>query len=110
MSSESTTNQQRKLTGTKVGTVVSDKRNKSRTVVVAYAQRHPKYGKFLRRETRYQIHDESNTCKMGDRVEIAPCRAVSKTKSWRLVKVVESALPPVSPVAEPEIAGLTKQA
>lgn len=110
MSSESKTTIDRKLTGTKVGTVVSDKRSKSRTVVVAYTYRHPKYGKFLRRETRHQVHDEANTCKLGDRVEIAPCRPVSKTKSWRLVKVVESALPPVEAVAEPEIAGLTKQA
>lgn len=79
------------LTSTVVGVVASDKRDKTRTVVVEFQQRHPKYGKYLKRSTRYQVHDGANASKEGDRVEIANCRPVSKTKSWRLVRVVESA-------------------
>ena len=81
----------RKLTRTKVGVVTSDKRDKTRTVAVAFQQRHPKYGKYLKRHQRFQVHDEKNEAKSGDRVEIAPCRPLSKTKSWRLVRVVEEA-------------------
>jgi small subunit ribosomal protein S17 len=81
----------RVLTGTKVGTVSSDKRDKSRTVVIDYQFRHPKYGKYMRRKTRFQVHDEKNESKVGDRVEIANCRPISKTKSWRLVRVVQKA-------------------
>lgn len=77
------------LTGTKVGTVVSDKRAKTRTVAVEYQVRHPKYGKFLKRRTTYHVHDEANESRLGDRVEIANCRPISKTKSWRLVRIVE---------------------
>ncbi|MDX1681861.1 MAG: 30S ribosomal protein S17 [Phycisphaeraceae bacterium] len=72
------------------GLVVSDRRDKTRTVVCQYRWQHPKYGKILMRDTRYQVHDENNESQMGDRVRIAPCRPVSKTKSWRLVEVVES--------------------
>jgi len=82
----------RVLTGVKVGIVVSDKRDKTRTVAVEYQSRHPKYGKYLHRQTRHHVHDESNASRKGDRVEIAPCRPLSKTKSWRLVRVVESAV------------------
>ncbi len=79
------------LTATKIGFVVSDKRDKTRTVEVAYQTRHPKYGKYLKRQSRFQVHDETNASKTGDRVEIANCRPVSKTKSWRLVKVLDQA-------------------
>ncbi len=82
---------QRHLTGTLIGTVVSDKRAKTRSVSVNYQVRHPKYGKYLHRHTKYQVHDEGNASKKGDRVEIAQCRPISKTKSWRLVRVVEAA-------------------
>lgn len=81
----------RALTGTKIGIVVSDKRDKSRTVAVNYQARHGKYGKYLQRTTRFQVHDEKNESRKGDRVEITPCRPMSKTKSWRLVRVVEKA-------------------
>lgn len=91
----------RPLLGTKIGVVTSDKRDKSRTVSVAYKVQHPKYGKFVKRTQKFQVHDEENLCKEGDRVQIARCRPVSKTKSWRLVKVVESALPPVTAAAVP---------
>jgi small subunit ribosomal protein S17 len=81
----------RELLGTKVGVVVSDKRDKTRTVAVEYQLKHPKYGKYLKRSAKYHVHDENNESKSGDRVEIANCRPVSKTKAWRLVKVVEVA-------------------
>lgn len=74
---------------TVVGMVTSAKRDKTRTVAVDYQYRHPKYGKYLHRTAKYQVHDEANSSKAGDRVEIAPCRPVSKTKSWRLVRVVQ---------------------
>jgi small subunit ribosomal protein S17 len=91
---------QRALRGTQLGVVTSAKRNKTRTVAVAYQVRHPKYGKYLRRQTRYQVHDEGNTSKLGDRVEIANCRPISKTKSWRLLKVVEAAPAAIEHVTE----------
>ncbi len=74
---------------TKVGTVESDKRDKTRRVAVTFQAPHPKYGKTLRHRTILQVHDEQNESKVGDRVEIAPTRPISKTKSWRLVRVVE---------------------
>ena len=81
----------RRLTGTKIGTVVSDQRDKTRTVAIEYQSKHKKYGKFLARTAKFHVHDENNVSKNGDRVEIASCRPFSKTKSWRLVKVVEEA-------------------
>jgi small subunit ribosomal protein S17 len=69
--------------------VISDKRDKTRTVRVDFQARHPKYGKYLKRSAKFQVHDEKNESKAGDRIEIAICRPISKTKSWRLVKVVE---------------------
>ena len=81
---------ERILTGIKVGVVTSDKRDKTRTVKVDFQSRHPKYGKYLHRHQRFHVHDETNVSKEGDRVEIAPCRPLSKTKSWRLVRVLEA--------------------
>jgi small subunit ribosomal protein S17 len=75
--------------GTRTGVVESDKRSETRTVVVNYMSKHPKYGKYIRNRTVLQVHDASNDSKLGDIVEVAPCRPVSKTKVWRLVKVVE---------------------
>lgn len=77
------------LKGTKVGVVESDKRDKTRKVVIAYQAMHPKYGKYIRQRTVLHIHDEKNESRLGDLVEIAQCRPVSKTKTWRLVRVVE---------------------
>lgn len=75
--------------GTRVGVVESDKRHQTRKVVVNYMSQHPKYGKYIRQRTVLQVHDEANTSKTGDIVEVAPCRPVSKTKNWMLVRVVE---------------------
>ena len=79
------------LRGTKVGYVTSDKRDKSRTVVVQFQTMHRKYGKYLRQKSTYQVHDPTNDSAIGDRVEIAGCRPMSKTKSWRLGRVLERA-------------------
>ena len=75
----------------RIGVVESDKRSKTRKVVIAYSGKHPKYGKYLRKRTVLQVHDEKNESRLGDRVEVAECRPISKTKSWVLVRVVERA-------------------
>lgn len=80
-----------KIKGAKVGIVESDKRNKTRRVVVQYSAKHPKYGKYVRKRTILQVHDEANASHLGDRVLVAPCRPISKTKSWTLVSIVEQA-------------------
>jgi small subunit ribosomal protein S17 len=73
------------------GRVVSDKMDKSITVLVERRVKHPVYGKFIGRSTKLHAHDESNECKEGDIVQIEECRPLSKSKSWRLVKVLEKA-------------------
>lgn len=90
------------LTGVLVGRVVSAKRDKTRTVEVSFSQRHPKYGKYIARATKYHVHDPNNESGLNDRVEIANCRPISKTKSWRLVKVVEKAPAPIEHVTAEE--------
>ena len=75
----------------RIGIVQSDKRDKTRSVAVSYSVKHPKYGKYMRRRTVLQVHDEGNESAAGDRVEVAECRRISKTKSWVLVRVVEQA-------------------
>lgn len=77
------------LTSTKIGVVVSDARNKTRTVAVDTYFVHPKYGKRIAREARFHAHDELNSSKKGDRVEIVPCRPMSKTKRFRVVRIVQ---------------------
>jgi small subunit ribosomal protein S17 len=74
------------------GVVVSDHGDKTIRVEIHWMYKHPKYGKYLRRRTKFGVHDEKNEAKVGDTVEIAECRPVSKTKTWRLVKVVEKAV------------------
>lgn len=81
--------QRRALSGVKVGVVSADQRDKTRTVMVSYQMRHPKYGKIIARKTKYHVHDPKNDSKSGDVVEIVNCRPVSKTKQWRLVRVIE---------------------
>lgn len=83
--------EQAKNTRTVTGRVVSDKMDKSVTVLVERKVPHPIYGKYVKRSTKLHAHDESNECKMGDTVSIEECRPLSKTKSWRLVKVLERA-------------------
>jgi len=73
------------------GRVISNKMDKSITVEVERRVRHPLYGKFISRRTRLHAHDADNECGQGDLVQIEECRPISKTKSWRLVKVLEKA-------------------
>ncbi|WP_299693920.1 30S ribosomal protein S17 [uncultured Vibrio sp.] len=73
------------------GRVVSDKMDKSIVVAIERTVKHPIYGKFVKRTTKVHAHDEDNICGLGDKVEIAECRPLSKTKSWTLVKVLEKA-------------------
>ena len=75
----------------KVGVVTSDSRDKSCKVEIQFSVKHPKYGKYIRRRTQIQAHDANNEVKLGDKVEIAECRPISKTKSWVLTKVIEAA-------------------
>jgi small subunit ribosomal protein S17 len=62
--------------------------DKSAVVLVERRVKHPLYGKFIRRSTKFHIHDENNECREGDTVTIRECRPVSRTKSWKLVEVV----------------------
>lgn len=73
------------------GKVISNKMDKSITVAIERQVKHPIYGKFIKRTTKLHVHDENNQCKEGDVVTIRECRPLSKTKSWTLVAVVESA-------------------
>lgn len=86
-----TTEQKRKLRPSQIGVVTSDKRDKTIAVQVEYSVKHPKYGKYVWRRTKLHAHDEKNDAHVGDRVEIAACRPMSKSKTWRLVRVVERA-------------------
>lgn len=73
------------------GSVVSAKMDKSITVLVERQLQHPLYKKYIRRSTKLHAHDEENTCQAGDTVLIQECRPISKTKSWRLVEVLQRA-------------------
>jgi small subunit ribosomal protein S17 len=73
------------------GRVVSDKMDKSITVLVERQVQHPLYKKYIKRSTKYRVHDEHNACHNGDWVQITECRPLSKTKSWTLLRIVESA-------------------
>jgi len=76
---------------TATGRVVSDKMNKTVTVLVERRVKHPIYGKVVTRSSKYHAHDENNECKLGDLVEIESCRKVAKTKGWRVKRLVEKA-------------------
>ena len=73
------------------GRVISDKMDKTITVLVERQVKHPLYGKFMRRSTKLHAHDESNECREGDVVNITSCRPMSKTKTWSLVEVIDRA-------------------
>ena len=81
----------RPLLRTVQGVVASDKGDKTIKVVVNYQTKHAKYGKFLKRRTVLHAHDEKNDAKLGDTVELAECRPLSRTKHHRLVRIVERA-------------------
>ena len=73
------------------GRVISDKMDKSITVLIERRVKHPIYGKFMTRSTKLKAHDETNQCTQGDLVTIRECAPISKSKSWTLVDVVEKA-------------------
>ena len=73
------------------GRVVSDKMDKTITVMVERKVKHPIYGKFIRRSTNVHVHDETNECGVGDTVKIMETRPLSKNKCWRLVEIIEKA-------------------
>lgn len=73
------------------GIVVSDKMDKSIVIKVERKMKHPIYGKFLKRSTKFMAHDEKNECRIGDRVKIMETRPLSKNKCWRLIEIVEKA-------------------
>ena len=73
------------------GIVVSDKMDKSIVIKVERKMKHPIYGKFLKRSTKFMAHDEKNECRIGDRVRIVETRPLSKNKCWRLIEIVEKA-------------------
>ena len=75
-----------------VGRVISDKMDKTVTVMLERKVKHPLYGKYIKRSTKVKAHDEENTCAEGDTVRIEECRPLSKSKSWRVVEVVERAV------------------
>ena len=80
-----------KGTRTLTGLVVSNKMSKTIAVSIERVERHPTYGKYVRRTTKLLAHDEKNQAKEGDTVTIAPCRPLSRRKSWRLIAVLERA-------------------
>ena len=81
-------NEKRKLRNRVIGMVTSDKVNKTRKVVVEYLARHAKYNKYVKRQTVLHVHDDRNESRSGDQVEVASCRPISKSKTWRLVRIV----------------------
>ncbi len=83
--------EERNLRKEKTGIVVSNKMDKSIVVEVERRVKHPKYGKFVRKTSRFCAHDEKDECGIGDTVRIAETRPLSKTKCWRLVQIIEKA-------------------
>jgi small subunit ribosomal protein S17 len=73
------------------GVVTSNAGDKSATIMIERKIKHPVYGKYVKRSSKIRLHDEANECNKGDTILIEECRPMSKTKSWKLVKVVEKA-------------------
>jgi small subunit ribosomal protein S17 len=82
---------ERNLRKTRIGLVVSNKMDKTVTVTVERRVKHPIYGKFVKKTTKFHAHDDKNECTIGDLVRIMETRPLSKTKRWRLVEVLEKA-------------------
>ena len=83
--------EKRNLRKEKIGIVTSDKMEKSIVVSVERKVKHPKYGKFVKKTTKFVAHDEKNDCKQGDTVMIMETKPLSKSKNWRVVEIVERA-------------------
>ena len=81
----------RNLRKERTSIVVSNKMDKTITVATVFKEKHPMYGKFVRKTKKYHVHDEKNECNIGDTVHIMETRPLSKTKRWRLVSIIERA-------------------
>tara|TARA_B110000046_G_scaffold28052_1_gene28902 strand:+ start:223875 stop:224135 length:261 start_codon:yes stop_codon:yes gene_type:complete len=79
----------RNLRKERIGVVVSNKMDKSITIAVQSKVKHPMYGKFIKKTSKFMAHDEKNDCSIGDTVKIMETRPMSKNKNWRLVEVIE---------------------
>lgn len=84
--------EERNLRKVMIGTVTSDKMDKTVVVSVATNVKHPKYGKIVKRTYKLKAHDEENICQMGDKVKVMETRPLSKDKRWRVVEVMEKAI------------------
>ena len=82
---------ERKSRKSRIGLVTSNKMDKTITVAVERKVKHPIYGKFVKKTTKFHAHDENNQCGIGDTVRIMETRPLSKTKTWRLVEIIEKA-------------------
>ena len=82
---------ERNLRKERVGVVVSNKMDKTIVVAVEIKEKHPIYGKFIKKTSRFMAHDEKNDCNIGDTVRIMETRPLSKRKHWRLVEIIERA-------------------
>ena len=83
--------EERALRKTRVGRVISDKMDKSIVIAIEDHVKHPVYGKIVKRTKKIHAHDENNECGIGDFVEVMETRPLSKTKRWRLVRIIEKA-------------------
>ena len=83
--------EERNLRKSRVGYVVSDKMDKTVVIAIEDNVKHPVYGKIIKRTLKVHAHDEENACSIGDKVEIMETRPLSKTKRWRIVRVIEKA-------------------
>ena len=81
----------RNLRKTRIGQVISNKMDKSVTVAIERKVKHPIYGKFVKKTTKFMAHDEKNECNIGDTVSIMEVRPLSKNKRWRVVEILERA-------------------
>ena len=81
----------RKLRRERVGVVTSNSMDKSMVIVVKQKIKHPIYGKFVNKSSKFMAHDEENSCNVGDTVRISETRPLSKNKRWRLVEIIERA-------------------
>ena len=83
--------EERGIRKTRVGTVVSDKMDKTVVVAIKTKVRHPLYGKMINHTTKFKVHDEENACGIGDTVKVMETRPLSRDKRWRLVTIIEKA-------------------
>ncbi|MCO4292126.1 30S ribosomal protein S17 [Solitalea sp. MAHUQ-68] len=82
---------ERNLRKVRIGKVISNKMDKSVVVTVERKVKHPIYGKFIKKTTKFMAHDEKNECGIGDTVSIMETRPLSKNKNWRLIEIIERA-------------------